>query len=289
RVTSGGGRRRACRVGQDPGGARGGGWRELPADEVVRKSGAAGARGRESGPTRRTPAEVGDYFAGLARDWEMLYYAAEEFIAEGDRVVMVGRGKWRFRRTGKEVESPIINVWRFRDGKAIEFFEFYDTAKAFAATQPGCAARLDLAAGGQGATVVGPVAHAATEPGSPPDMQVGTSNGVRSSLSMRRHTAWGVRAPEIKSGALAPCPPDPLGSLPVRTLTTKISPDPLCSAPWEIPSMSTPYSVTRLLGLGLTPGKLRGLQRISNPTGTLTMVATDQNSSMISMKKKATG
>lgn len=42
-------------------------------------------------------------------------------------------------------------------------------------------------------------------------------------------------------------------------------------------------SVTRLLGLGLTPGKLRGLQRISNPNGTLTMVATDQNSSMIAM------
>ena len=44
-------------------------------------------------------------------------------------------------------------------------------------------------------------------------------------------------------------------------------------------------SVTRLLGLNLTPGKLRGLQRISNPNGTLTMVATDQNSSMISMIK----
>ncbi len=53
--------------------------------------------------------------------------------------------------------------------------------------------------------------------------------------------------------------------------------------------MSTPISVTRLLGLGLTPGKLRGLQRISNTNGTLTMVATDQNSSMMSMMKKATG
>src|SRR5205085_5120805 len=52
---------------------------------------------------------------------------------------------------------------------------------------------------------------------------------------------------------------------------------------------TTQVSVTRLLGLGLTPGKLRGLQRISNPNGTLTMVATDQNSSMISMMKKAMG
>lgn len=53
--------------------------------------------------------------------------------------------------------------------------------------------------------------------------------------------------------------------------------------------MSMAQSITRLYGLGLTPGKLRGLQRISNANGTLTMVATDQNSSMISMMKKATG
>src|SRR5207249_10581491 len=44
-------------------------------------------------------------------------------------------------------------------------------------------------------------------------------------------------------------------------------------------------SVARLLGLNLTPGKLRGLQRISNANGTLTMVALDQNNSMISMIK----
>src|SRR5436189_211243 len=51
--------------------------------------------------------------------------------------------------------------------------------------------------------------------------------------------------------------------------------------------MSTATSITRLYGLGLTPGKLRGLQRISNPNGTLTMVATDQNNSMIKMMKEA--
>ena len=48
-----------------------------------------------------------------------------------------------------------------------------------------------------------------------------------------------------------------------------------------------PLGATALLGHGLTPGKLRGLQRISNPNGTLTMVALDQNSSMIDMAAKA--
>ncbi|MCY2943956.1 MAG: tagatose 1,6-diphosphate aldolase [Gemmataceae bacterium] len=53
--------------------------------------------------------------------------------------------------------------------------------------------------------------------------------------------------------------------------------------------MSAPHyrSATRMLGLELTPGKLRGLQRISNPNGTLTMVATDQNNSMIQMIQDA--
>ncbi len=48
-----------------------------------------------------------------------------------------------------------------------------------------------------------------------------------------------------------------------------------------------PLGATTLLGKGLTPGKLRGLQRISNPDGTLTMLALDQNSSMIEMANKA--
>ncbi len=46
-------------------------------------------------------------------------------------------------------------------------------------------------------------------------------------------------------------------------------------------------SAVVLMSKGLTPGKLRGLQRISNPNGTLTMVALDQNSSMIEMAAKA--
>ncbi len=46
-------------------------------------------------------------------------------------------------------------------------------------------------------------------------------------------------------------------------------------------------SATILLGKGLTPGKLRGLQRICNPDGTLTMLALDQNSSVIEMAARA--
>src|ERR1043165_4355926 len=60
----------------------------------------------------------------------------------------------------------------------------------------------------------------------------------------------------------------------------------------ELPEMAVAdttrhLGATVLLSKGLTPGKLRGLQRISNPNGTLTMLALDQNSSMIEMAHKA--
>src|SRR5205823_6539272 len=73
---------------------------------------------------------------------------------------------------------------------------------------------------------------------------------------------------------LAPAPADP-------TIAGKRSPTPRS----EAHVMATQLGATRLLGLNLTPGKLRGLQRICNANGTLSMVATDQNSSMIGMIK----
>jgi uncharacterized protein len=69
------------------------------------------------------------YFEGLKRDWEMIEYVTEHFIAQGDRVVMLGRCSWRFKKTGKVVSTPKADSWRFADGKAVEYYEYYDTAK----------------------------------------------------------------------------------------------------------------------------------------------------------------
>lgn len=74
------------------------------------------------------------YFDGLLAEWEMIHYTVDEFVAEGEVVVMRGHCAWRHRRTGKEVATPKLDFWRFRDGKAIEFYEYFDTARAFAAT-----------------------------------------------------------------------------------------------------------------------------------------------------------
>jgi ketosteroid isomerase-like protein len=73
------------------------------------------------------------YFEGLLAEWEMIHFTVDEFVVEGEAVVMRGHTAWRNRKTGKEVETPKVDFWRFRNGKAIEFYEYFDTASAFAA------------------------------------------------------------------------------------------------------------------------------------------------------------
>ncbi len=81
----------------------------------------------------RSRDELKDYFDGISRDWEMMEYTVDHFVAQGDRVVMLGRCAWRYRKTDKVVWTPKADSWRFADGKAVEFFEFYDPAQIQAA------------------------------------------------------------------------------------------------------------------------------------------------------------
>ena len=50
--------------------------------------------------------DVGQYFEGLARDWEMIEYRVDHFVAQGDRVVALGYCSWRAKKSGA--------VWRPR-------------------------------------------------------------------------------------------------------------------------------------------------------------------------------
>jgi ketosteroid isomerase-like protein len=77
--------------------------------------------------------ELGQYFAGLTRDWEMIEYRVDQFVAQGDRVVMLGHCSYRAKRSGKVVATPKVDSWRFANGKAVEFYEYYDTAQVQAA------------------------------------------------------------------------------------------------------------------------------------------------------------
>ena len=72
-------------------------------------------------------AQAAEYFAALARDWEMIYWDTYQVIADGDDVVVVSRCAWRNRATGREVDTPKADIWHFENGRATRFTELFDS------------------------------------------------------------------------------------------------------------------------------------------------------------------
>jgi len=109
-------------------------WMGLMADDVQFGSLARGAPEVAFARAYSDRQALASYFAGLLAEWSMLHYTVDEFVAQGDAVFMRGSCAWRHKRTGKEVDTPKVDFWRFRDGKAVEFYEYFDTARVLAAT-----------------------------------------------------------------------------------------------------------------------------------------------------------
>ena len=76
------------------------------------------------------------YFDGLLADWAMQHYTINEFVAQGDAVFARGTCAWTNKRTGKVAETPKVDFWRFKDGKALEFYEYFDTACVIGVATP---------------------------------------------------------------------------------------------------------------------------------------------------------
>lgn len=110
-------------------------WLDIMADDIRIQSVAEGATGLEFTKQSEGKAAAAEYFAGLDSQLEMIHYTVDEYFASGDQVVAVGKTAWRNRATGKEFETPKIDVVRFKAGKIAESFELYDTAKVLGASE----------------------------------------------------------------------------------------------------------------------------------------------------------
>jgi ketosteroid isomerase-like protein len=119
-------------------------WVSIVAEDARLTSLANGTASLPFTRRRTGKSEIIEYLEELTRDWEMIYYRIDEYIAERDRVVAIGSTSWKNKLTSKIVTTPKIDVWRMRGGKAVEFSEFYDTARLYAASQPGTGVPLDL-------------------------------------------------------------------------------------------------------------------------------------------------
>ena len=89
---------------------------------------------------RTGTASVGQFFTQLAEAEDITRFEPLEFIAEGDKVVVLGYSKATVRSTGKSYETDWVHVFHLHDGKVTEFKELFDNAAATRAFQKSAAA-----------------------------------------------------------------------------------------------------------------------------------------------------
>ena len=82
------------------------------------------------------PDGVRRYFEILAKEVEIQRYETREFIAQGDRVVVLAGIQIVHKRVNRSESYDKIDVFKMRDGRLVEFHEYYDTAKAMAMYRP---------------------------------------------------------------------------------------------------------------------------------------------------------
>ena len=85
--------------------------------------------------TRRGRSQVASFFQTLNEVFEIQRFEPQHFVAEGDRVVVVGTDTSRVRATGATIDGHWAHSFLLRDGKVTVFHEYTDTAAAVAELQ----------------------------------------------------------------------------------------------------------------------------------------------------------
>ena len=86
-----------------------------------------------SGTWRGRDAVLENLLLPLARDWSGFSAQPRDFIAEGDRVVALGRYSGASKKTGRSFSAAFAHVWTVRGDKLARFDMHADTAKVLEA------------------------------------------------------------------------------------------------------------------------------------------------------------
>ncbi len=70
---------------------------------------------------------VANFFQKLAQETDILDFQPREFVAEGDRVLVVGWERGKIKATNRTFELDWIMAFTVRDGKVTQFREYTDT------------------------------------------------------------------------------------------------------------------------------------------------------------------
>jgi ketosteroid isomerase-like protein len=89
---------------------------------------------RPSRGIERMSAEIRTFLAAWERPFRL---DAEEFIQEGDRILVLIRWHGRGKGSGVEMEAEGAHLWTFRDGVAVRFETYRDREEARADLRTG--------------------------------------------------------------------------------------------------------------------------------------------------------
>ncbi len=82
---------------------------------------------------RRGRAQVAEFYAGLAEVAEFEQFEPREFIAQGNKVVVLAFERFRIKATGRTVENELVTVFTLSEGKVVQLHTYEDTAPIIAA------------------------------------------------------------------------------------------------------------------------------------------------------------
>jgi ketosteroid isomerase-like protein len=77
--------------------------------------------------------EVKKFFAVMHDNAEVQQFALQDYIAQNDKVVVIGHNKVLAKPVGRAYENDFVAVWTVENGKVKQMRDFMDTAQAVAA------------------------------------------------------------------------------------------------------------------------------------------------------------
>jgi predicted nuclease of predicted toxin-antitoxin system len=77
---------------------------------------------------RRGKQQVAEIFKVVSETLEFEQFEVDEFVAQADKVVVLGRSRDRMKATGQVVENRWEAVWVRREGKVAKYHVYEDTA-----------------------------------------------------------------------------------------------------------------------------------------------------------------
>ena len=82
--------------------------------------------------TRRGPAQVAEFFGTLGQIVNIEHFEPHTFVADGERVVVLGRETFEVRATGNRLNHEWCHVFTIRNSRVVSFQEYYDASAVVA-------------------------------------------------------------------------------------------------------------------------------------------------------------